>query len=574
MRVAGQTDRERSLGRSPALGRLGLVFGRRLLLGLIATLVTAAVAAGAPPAQAGSYVVYTCRTPDGGPAPTDRWVFNVWASSIDHYGSTCPRGAMWMSMDANKLHPKDDVMTALWSAPPDTLIVSYTMWRTARPKPGSYYYFTPIERRGASQYWAGKGCRGDSCDGLGDPTKPLSDANKISSTPSPPITSFGLYLSCGYYEDADPDCPSETPALDVTMARSDITLSDDLAPAFAAAPTGGLLATNTVLSGPQSVAFQAADKGGGIADAAVEVDGAVVADGTFGDPGGHCKIPYVYAVPCPLNASGSLTVDTAKLADGDHRLRLLLRDAGGNVTPWGPITIRTHNAPPDTSCIPEPAVADAGSLRLTARTAAVGKRGKAGKARASLRVSYARKSEVIGLLRGADGQALPATSVCVVSRALGSDDPWQELARPTTGADGRFLLALATGPSREVAAIYRVGAGAVVGRGVVNVVPRVTVKAKRRSLRNGQVLKLTGRVSGGPIPRGGVLINLQAVVGGRWRGFADPFHTTAKGTFTFRYRFTRTGGVQHYKLRVRIPAQGGYPYATGTSKRLTVRVAG
>jgi hypothetical protein len=533
-----------------------------------------ATALAAPTADAGSYVVHTCRTPDGAAAPTDRWVFNVWASSIDHYGSTCPRGAMWMSMDANKVHPKDDVMTALWSAPPDTLILSYTMWRTARLKPGTYYYFTPIERRGASQYWAGKGCRGDSCNGLGDPANPLSDANRITSTPSPPITSFGLYLSCGYYEDADPDCPSASPGLDVTMARADITLADDVAPSFAAAPTGTLLSTNTVLAGPQSVAFQVADKGGGVAQVEAEVDGTVVAGGTYNDAGKHCVTPYVYAVPCPLNASGTLTVDTSKLADGDHKVRVLVRDAGGNVTPWGPVSIRTHNAPPDTTCIPDPKVADAGAVRLTARTAAVGKHGKAGKARTTLNVSYARKTELIGLLRGADGKPLPATSLCVVSRALGSSDPWQEVARPTTGSDGRFLVAPATGPSRELVAIYRVGSGAVVGRSVIHVRPRVSVKAKRRSLRNGQVLKLTGRVSGGPIPRRGLIVNMQAVVGGRWRGFGDPFHTTSKGTFTFRYRFTRTGGVQHYKLRVRIPSQNGYPYATGTSKRLTVKVVG
>lgn len=576
MRTGAHTDRQRSLELDARGIRLGQMLARTLVVLLsTVTLAAAAGTAAADTANPGTYVVYSCRTPDGALAPTDRWIFSVWASSIDHYGTTCPRGGLWMTMDPNTVHAKEDVMTALWTAPPDTLIVAYTMWRTARPGAGTGYYFTPIERRGGTQTFVGKGCRGDSCPGLGDPSDPLSEANRISAAPVPPINAVGLYVSCGYYTASEPDCPASTPAMDVTMTRADITLSDDHKPIFASDPVGGLLSTTTVLSGQQSTSFQVEDRGGGVADVAVEIDGAIVSHRTLGDNARTCATPYVAAVPCPLHVGGSLTVDTGNVRDGDHRLRLLARDAAGNVTAWGPIAIRTHNAPPDTSCVPDPAVTDAGSLRLVAQAAAKRKRARRRAGRSRLKITYERRTLLAGRLRGADRVPLGGQPVCLVTRRRGEPvGPWRPLARLTTASDGGFTAVLPTGPSRDVRAVYRVGEGAVVGAATIDVVPEVVVKARRRSLRNGEVLVLKGRLAGGPFPRRGVLLNVQAVVGRRWKGFADPFHTNAKGRFTFRYRFTRTSGVQRYRLRVHVAAQNGYPYAAGRSKQIKVRVRG
>ena len=41
-----------------------------------------------------------------------------------------------------------------------------------------------------------------------------------------------------------------------------------------------------------------------------------------------------------------------------------------------------------------------------------------------------------------------------------------------------------------------------------------------------------------------------------------------------RYRFRRTRGVQHYRFRLRLPREAGYPFEPGTSRSLTVRVRG
>jgi hypothetical protein len=568
------TDREPSQINPRRLARLGTVTSSRLSPTRLAVLLSGLVAAFAllvAPARAGTYVVSTCKAPNGLLAATNSWSYTPWAASIDHWIDTCPAGGVRLTMDPDKVHPKDDTLTARWSAPANTFIVGYTYWRSVQVGAGTWYFFSAIERRGSIEEWVGPSCRGDTCKGIGSPSTPLAAANRWDRTPPQPVTAIGLYLSCGYSTASEPDCPKAKPAIDVVMHRADITLSDDLAPTFAAAPSGGLLDTTRTLTGKQAVAYQATDKGGGVASASVEVDGRVAT--TVAVSSGTCKTPYTTAVPCPLTASGTINFDTASVPDGDHQVRILLTDAAGNITPWGPVKIRTYNTPVDTSCVPDPVVTSGATL--TARTQRVAlSRSSHPKPVTRLTVEYGRKTQVRGVLRGADGAPIANTPLCLVWRENGTAETWTPLARTTTGLDGSYTVPLPTGSSREMLAIYRVGQGAVIGRTVLQVRPTVSAKARRRVLHNGQVLQITGKLSGGPYPHRGVVLNLQAIRDGRWQGFANSFRTDSNGRFKFRYRFTRTLGVQRYRMRIRAVAQAGYPYISGFSKRLTIRVVG
>jgi hypothetical protein len=70
-----------------------------------------------------------------------------------------------------------------------------------------------------------------------------------------------------------------------------------------------------------------------------------------------------------------------------------------------------------------------------------------------------------------------------------------------------------------------------------------------------------------------VLVELQAKRGRRWQTFGTARSSRA-GRYRFSYPFTRTGGVQYYVLRARVPRQAGYPYATGASRPEIVVVRG
>ncbi len=541
----------------------------RFVLALVAVIVLA----GPTPAHAdGTYVVSQCRTPSGGSAGVN-FTVDAWASSIDHAASTCPVGAYNLLMAPGVVHPKVDSMTARFYAPADTFITTYSLWRSVTVGAGSHYFFSVVELANEVENRVGPGCRGDSCRGLGTTSSPLSSSNLFVGRPATPIDAVGLYVSCGYSTADEPDCPAATPAISVNLYRADITLWDGSNPTFQSTPSGPLLSTTNTLTGPQQVSFQVADRGGGVALVGVEIDGNVVASGTFGDSSHSCAVPYTKPVPCPLTAGGTLTYDTSRIADGPHRLRVFVRDAAGNQTFWGPVTIKTYNTPPDMSCVPTPLAADGGSIRSVIVPTPTSSKAHP-KGQPTLTMAYGRKAMIGGTLRDANGNQVPGASVCIASQDAGTSGPYTPITKVTTAANGTFSANLPTGASRSVIAIARVAGGAVVGTAKLRVQPRIVARPQRRTLRNGQLLVIDGRVSGGPIPQRGVALNLQAVRDGRWQGFADAFRTRPDGTFRFRYRFTRTLGVQRYRLRIRAYAQAGYPYQTGFSKALTIRVAG
>jgi hypothetical protein len=220
----------------------------------------------------------------------------------------------------------------------------------------------------------------------------------------------------------------------------------------------------------------------------------------------------------------------------------------------------------DQSCASEPTVTSAASLEAQV---SAGRR-----AARELKVGYGRKTEVVGILRDPSGNAVANAALCLVARPDGQDGPFLELARTTTDADGHYRVTVAGGPSREILVVYRAGSASVVKRTVIKVVPRITARPSRASLRNGQTLRITGHLSGGPFPKRGVLVSLQAMRNGRWVGFHDPVRTDAQGRYRFTYRFEFTGVTQTYRLRTRVLAQNSYPYVTGASRAMRVRVRG
>ena len=105
----------------------------------------------------------------------------------------------------------------------------------------------------------------------------------------------------------------------------------------------------------------------------------------------------------------------------------------------------------------------------------------------------------------------------------------------------------------------------------VPVSARVSLAASSAKLRNGQTVTLTGRVTGAPAGSH-KLVQLQAQVGRSWVTFAST--RLSNGTFTYRYRFTRTTGAARYAFRARVVASSDWPLSTGVSATRTVKVTG
>jgi hypothetical protein len=72
------------------------------------------------------------------------------------------------------------------------------------------------------------------------------------------------------------------------------------------------------------------------------------------------------------------------------------------------------------------------------------------------------------------------------------------------------------------------------------------------------------------VPRRGKLVVLQGRQAGRgWRTIADG-RSDRRGRFRLSYRFSGAAGT--FSVRARVPADAGYPYATGVSRAVRVRV--
>jgi hypothetical protein len=173
-----------------------------------------------------------------------------------------------------------------------------------------------------------------------------------------------------------------------------------------------------------------------------------------------------------------------------------------------------------------------------------------------------------------DGTPVAGAPVCVTERPEVTGGALRVGPTLVTDAAGRFRYTVKRGPSRRVDFVHRVAGGAVSDRVLVRRRAPIRFRGSRRVLRNGESILLKGRLRRGPIPRRGVLVEIQAHRPSGWQTFGKVVRTDRKGRFRFRYRFVRTRGVQAYALRARIPRSREYPYATSTSRPILVRVIG
>ena len=59
----------------------------------------------------------------------------------------------------------------------------------------------------------------------------------------------------------------------------------------------------------------------------------------------------------------------------------------------------------------------------------------------------------------------------------------------------------------------------------------------------------------------------------KWRTFAQP-RANAEGKWEYQYRFETVSTGARFRFRARVRRQAGYPYATGSSRPIAVRVHG
>jgi hypothetical protein len=539
--------------RTPADG------SRPRLVGVAALIAVMAMSALLPAsgARAGTYTVHACRAPDGSGAPVDWSFYYNHGAKISQ--DNCPEGALF-GFDAGRSYPGGDRVVRAFDAADDTAIQSYSLWRSVWLPPS--YGLDVTEHDADNQVIRRvESCPGGAgCDQLGDPLDPtpLSRDHLVRRTAHGDARRVRVQLSCG-------SCPATTPYPSATyvLHRADVTVADRFAPKLEDKPEGPLLDNDDggPLIGGQQVWIDASDRGSGVYQVLFEVDGTVADAATIDDNDGHCRHPFTYAKPCKGDAKGAVTFDTTTVPDGRHRLRILVTDATGtNAAAWGETRIRTANS----TCNPQPRVA---TRRVGARFAGRGRR---------IVTRFGARPRIKGKLATADRTPLANTEVCVAARNEAKGASLRQLKTVTTNDKGRFSFRLPRGPSRRVHVVSRTLAGSASRSVRIRVRAPVRVHASRKHLSNGDRLVLRGKL-GRPVPRRGVLVELQARRETGWQTFGTARSNRSKsgrGKFHFPYTFTRTAGVERFRFRARVPRQSNYPYAPGASKPVGVTVVG
>lgn len=331
------------------------------------------------------------------------------------------------------------------------------------------------------------------------------------------------------------------------------------------------------------------------------------------NPGGqHAPIAKAHLRACPVAGGtclaverpggGIAAVDSLSLPrTGEWDVRLWLEDAagnadGGNAAP--PVRLRFDpDLPPDPATIEppsplagQPVAAIASLLGGTRLYAAAVKRElrptrgcRHRRPRACRRVPTVRRLTTVRVRHGATvrigGSLTTATGSALAERAvavtLATTGRRVELPGALTDARGRFAYWLRMPRSGTVWLRFAGdGFNRAAERSIaVRVSAPVTARASRREALGGDTVLFSGRVGGGSLPARGKLVEVQAHFRGRWRTIST-VRSTRAGRWRFAYRFRDRVGRASYRLRARVPTEGGYPFEAGSSAAVRVTVRG
>jgi hypothetical protein len=551
-----------------------------------ASVVLASVGVLVPPtgASAGIYHVYSCRTPNGQSAPVDGWSASTTSVQV-LAEDTCgqPGGGLLAAVPAGASTTEVDA-TAAWrlSPPAGARLVGATLWRAG--------YAAGFGHSTSDEYWIGGAGRQQAFDecvhsagcttARGNLSLPLAPENVVVAPPAD--VGEGLYFGAACVKVGELvawSCwPEAAYGALVVVYAADLAIEQPAGPAVT--DVAGALASASPVTGLNSVTFTASDPGAGVFEALVSVDGALLERVRLGDNGGRCvdaggtadgSAAFLYLQPCVASASTSVTLDTAALSNGEHRLDVSVIDAAGNAATVLDRTILVANPAQCGSGIAPNAPAAGGAV-LTASWEGTSSKAITG--------GFARAHTIAGRLTSATGApianalvelgAAPDPTGAAPASAAGASSV---LAR--TGPDGRFTVGVpGAGPSRRLCLTLRdaSGVGVLLATSALqlNVRAPVALRISPRTVRVGETISFSGRLGGGDVPPGGKALVLEArSAGSGWLQF-KLVRSDARGRFHARYRF-RFPGPARYAFRVLCEAEADYPFAKGFSNVVRVR---
>jgi hypothetical protein len=538
--------------------------------------------------------------PSGEAAPADGWSGSK-TGSYTYAQNTCQQGGALIAAlgDQPARTANTDVATWAFGAPGGEHLTAATLWRAGDADGGAainatyeFWFAGPSATEVFDQCSYLSGCT----TGRGDSGHPLAPANRVIV----PASHLGSHLyvtaSCGGVSEYN--CPegkgdANGYAAVVYLYAADLVLEQTAGPS--AGGVGGELTSAPSVSGTSDVIFNASDPGSGVYEAMFSVDGQVVQSAVVNENGGRCKnvgqtsdgLPaFLYVQPCLASVSADVGFDTTRVGNGSHHLVVSVIDAAGNSSPVLDRNVMVANpTPPGTS--PSPAGAGTPSSGTSGTIASTGApNGANASAQATLAVSwkatstprltsrYGRAQTIAGRLTGPGGVPIGGAQIDLVATPAYAGAHTVTMPSPLTGADGSFTVRLPGGvSSRSLRFAYRAHIGdalPVATRTLsLSVTAAIALSITPRAASVGRSIHFRGRLLGGPIPRGGKQLVLEARSrGGSWIEF-NVIRADVRGRYRASYRF-KFPGPARYQFRVLSEAEADYPFAAGASNVVRV----
>lgn len=538
----------------------------------VSSLVCIAAAAAVPAiADAGSYHVYTCAV-GGKQYSNSAWTGSAVSGFAVDTNCTAARSLIGMRIDGGKTIPNGASASIAFTSPPGTTIADFTVDRELdydsnpamkdtrplyaiyllgnTPFAGAGDYDTPTrDRLHALNSWYGY----PSNDAhLTRRTTRVSQMRALDGYKGD-ATTMTIRVGC-FKRKADCSGPSGARVFHV-LYGIDLTINDPQPPAPTVAAEG--LLAGGPRRGSDPVVMSATDNAGIRRIELLDVTGVPTLVGVRNS---SCNVRL--ARPCPDVTRASI-VPTA-LTVGHRNLLVRTIDAAGNATDRGPFPVDVRT-PSDRGGVNGGNVSEPATLRA---------RFPKGDRRART-VRYGKKVRVTGRLVNASGQPITGARIDLVTtnRRPGARAVLRKTA--TTSGDGTFGLTTRGNASRRLALGWKArlndGVHAATDTLMLRTRAGASLRASSRTPRLGRRITLRGSLRA---PARGVTVLLQGrrAGTGRYTTFADTT-TRKRGRFAVGYRFRDPASRgQRFTFRAKLKPDKRYPFETGYSRRVHVRV--
>lgn len=280
-------------------------------------------------ARAGSFEVLACGSAPGG---TQNAWFGAQTGDLTSYANNCPpsSGTPALNLEGGMAFSTRSP-SGTFSASASSVASSAT-WTLRAPQGatvGSISGTVACLKQAGSAWLMGVRTSSGQSE---TPTCASTSSTRTFSLTSLAAGSVETYLSCAKPTSCDQGLSR------FALLAATVRIDDTTAPVVSI--TGGALASGSTVSGTAGILFSASDNVG-LRHARLLVDGTVEAAQDY-----LCDSTKV--VPCPSLTNASLSVDTARFADGPHTAAVEVQDAAGN---WATSAIKSFQ-----TTNPQPAV--------------------------------------------------------------------------------------------------------------------------------------------------------------------------------------------------------------------------